>query len=175
MITLEEHNWNYFQWLLAKVNADKYGALCDEMHNVIFDARIPNDDNRASEGRDLRREYLNAKGLREPDWYQWLAPEASIFEMLVALTNRAGFQTSMPDHVWFEIFLENLGFSKFQDDVYCTQYAREVSIALTKFNQRRYRADGSGGLFPMRKPPSDQRRVEIWYQMCEYMAENEMY
>lgn len=174
MLTIEELNWDYYQWLLARVHAEKYGALCDEMHSVIFDARIPNDDNRASEGRDLRREFLHIRGLREPDWYQWLAPEASIFEMLVALAGRAEFQSGFPDWSWFEIFLQNLGIAQFNDDVYNTQYAREVYLAVRKLNRRTYRANGAGGIFPLKAPSSDQRKVELWYQMAEYIAERQL-
>lgn len=174
-MSLDELDWDYFQWLLARVHADKYGALCDEMHHVTFNSSVPNDDNRASEGRDLRREYLAMKELPEPEFYQWLEPDASIFEMLVALSNRAGFLATMPDHEWFMIFLRNLGFHHFEDSVYCNEFAREVSRALRKFNSRRYRVNGQGGLFPVRQTRQDQRQVEIYYQLCQYLQENEYY
>ena len=174
-MTNDELNWDYFQWLLARVHADKYGALCDEMEHIRFITSVPNDDNRASEGRDLRREYLQMKGWPESDFYRWLAPDASIFEVLVALANRAGFQSTMPDHVWFMIFLKNLGLQHFEDSVYCTEFARETKRVLRVFNNRKYKANGQGGIFPVRQSTQDQRRVELWYQMCVYLQENEYY
>jgi hypothetical protein len=37
---------------------------------------------------------------------------------------------------------------------------------------RTYKYDGRGGLFPLREGKEDQRRVELWYQMCAYILEN---
>ena len=75
------------------------------------------------------------KGWPESDFYRWLAPDASIFEVLVALANRAGFQSTMPDHVWFMIFLKNLGLQHFEDSVYCTEFARETKTSASGIQQ----------------------------------------
>ena len=32
--------------------------------------------------------------------------------------------------------------------------------------------NGTGGLFPLKRPRVNQRRVEVWYQMSEYLMEN---
>ena len=37
---------------------------------------------------------------------------------------------------------------------------------------REYSDNGHGGLFPLKNPKKDQRKVEIWYQMTEYINEN---
>ena len=37
---------------------------------------------------------------------------------------------------------------------------------------RQYDYSGNGGLFPLRDPETDQRRVEIWYQLASWLNEN---
>jgi hypothetical protein len=32
--------------------------------------------------------------------------------------------------------------------------------------------NGTGGLFPLKMPKVNQRRVEIWYQMSAFIEEN---
>ncbi len=55
------------------------------------------------------------------------------------------------------------------------EMASEVSYILECWIERRYCKDGRGGCFPLRKPRrKDQRKVELWYQMNEYLAENDV-
>ena len=37
---------------------------------------------------------------------------------------------------------------------------------------RDYDASGFGGIFPLRRPAEDQRKVELWYQAAAYILEN---
>ena len=43
---------------------------------------------------------------------------------------------------------------------------------LNKWMNRDIGYDGSGGLFPLKNPPGDERKVEIMYQMYAYVHEN---
>jgi hypothetical protein len=87
--------------------------------------------------------------------------------MLVGFAQRAAFQTDMPVRDWFWKMIENLRLDDYRqisagDDL-------EIQSRLDTFIWRTYTRDGSGGLFPMRRPKDDQRKVEIWYQFCEYV------
>jgi hypothetical protein len=37
---------------------------------------------------------------------------------------------------------------------------------------RTYDRRGHGGLFPLQRSNRDQRRVEIWYQLSEYLLQD---
>ena len=94
-----------------------------------------------------------------------------MLEMLVALADRMSYYA---DGDWFWEMIENLGLlpyndSNFYDDKYVGNYS--VSRILVTFLGRKYLKNGTGGLFPLQHTRKDQRRVELWYQMCEYLEE----
>lgn len=145
------------------------------MYNVAFNASVPNDDNRAVEGKNLRTEFLNIVGQDAAEHYQWLATPCTLLEMLVALTARAAFMSGMAESMWFGIFMDNLGFTHYYDSDWEDKFRPIISATLTKLNERRYKQNGYGGLFPVYQTDRDQRTVEIWYQMCAYIQENGLY
>ena len=70
--------------------------------------------------------------------------------------------------------LTNLGVRDFNDDLYEKDNPEEeINLMLDEIIWRTYNYDGSGGLFPLREPVGDQRDVELWYQLCAYLIENE--
>lgn len=74
---------------------------------------------------------------------------------------------------YFWKLIENLGLNKCTDDKWYTINGDFfVEDAVCRVNDRLFGADGSGGLFPLRKPSRDQRGVEIWYQMQSWLLEN---
>ena len=42
---------------------------------------------------------------------------------------------------------------------------------IKRFLERAYNRSGRGGLFPIKRVLKDQRRVEIWYQMMDYISQ----
>jgi hypothetical protein len=172
----------YFSWLYSKVRATRDGApgmsyteVCSSMHRVKFDWHIPNDDNRAADGRELRVDFLNKEEHRDPNERdkEWLELDASVFEVLVALCLRANFMIDIPVELFFEMFLVNLNLQGCVDTG--KKQTGKINRVIKKLNERQYSQNGQGGLFPLQNPPSDQRRVELWYQMSAYMTENHMY
>lgn len=167
----------YFNWLCAKVMAVKaptpsltFWKLFRTLHNTEFVWLVPNDDNRCEDGIDLRHEFLN---MYTPDHHpEWLKIGCSIFEMLIAFARRAEFDTDQSAKEWFWIFLENLGLSEFNDAYDIDMLV--VDDILQRFVWRTYDFDGTGGLFPLRNPSHDQRKVELWYQFSEYLVEQEV-
>lgn len=70
---------------------------------------------------------------------------------------------------WFWKILENAGLEKYTDEQFDEWKVYQI---LDDIVDRRYNRNGFGGLFPLRKPKKDQRKVELWYQMCAYLVEN---
>jgi hypothetical protein len=170
----------YFNWLYQKIRPDgieliPYMTVCALAHRIIFDWSVPNDDNRSADGKELRYEFLEEHGVEPPPDKEWLALDSSIFEMMVALARRCDFIADGGMHTWFDRFMINLGMEQYNDVLFEKSDEGRVKRMLAKLNNRTYRSNGKGGLFPLKYPPRDQREVELWYQMSAYMAENKMY
>lgn len=167
----------YFNWLYSKVASVDvptpsltYWTLFRDLHSVEFVWLVSGDDNRAEDGLELRREFVRQAELdQEP---AWLNIGCSVLEMLIAFARRAEFQTDIETRAWFWTMVDNLKLADLND-----ASAREFNISeivhdvLDQFLWRTYRDDGEGGLFPLQNPSHDQREVEVWYQFCEYLVD----
>lgn len=171
----------YFEWLYAQVgiirnrNPERsHWLLCELMFKTEYDGWLPNDHNRASDGRELRYEFIEAFDLKEDP--NWLEIPCSIFEMLVGLSRRASFQSfdhNRTSYYWFWKMCDNLEIRKYTDERWNDGIAEAVSEVLSVLNSRAYESNGQGGLFPLRNPPSDQTQMELWYQLSAYLLEND--
>lgn len=169
----------YFEWLYKHVGsvrnpnpARTHWKLCAKLFKTKFVWFVPNDDNRAADGCELRDEFLHESGMEfEVGWYE---EECSMLEMMVALSRRVAFQSYGEPGEWFWTMLKNIELLKYTDDVYEISIEEEVEEVLARINDRTYEANGEGGLFPLRHPHTDQRNVEIAYQMSSYLLENTM-
>jgi len=167
----------YFDFLCditGKTN--KYDMLLGKLHRIEFYSLIPNDDNRGADGQQLRETFISEMGP------QALSPcedgPCTVLEMLIGLSFRLEFETAQSrwektPSEWFWILIDNLELTwcdnnEFLDMTEVSQIDEKVSQML----ERTYESDGNGGLFPLKKTKKDQRRVEVWYQMSEYMLEN---
>ena len=72
--------------------------------------------------------------------------------------------------VWFWAMISNLSLDCMSDDDFDELYVEEH---VRHFLDRQYSYQGDGGLFFVRKPPMDMRRVEIWTQLNWYLNEND--
>jgi hypothetical protein len=156
-------------------SARSYTNVCNEMQDITFKTLVPRDDNRWNDGLDLRDEFLDHIRDRALDREAERAHDVSVFEMLVGLAARARLLTGMEETEWFSIFLKNLELDKCSDQSFDLITRQRVRRILRKFNDRRYRANGYGGLFPLTMPMCDQRDVELWYQLGAYIRENYLY
>lgn len=178
MIHLEPIEHEYFNWLIAKIKrrptswttpSQSYWKLMRELQNTEFVFIVPMDDNRAEDGLELRREFVRENQIEvDPDWMQI---GCSVLEMLVAFARRAEFATDRGAHDWFWEFLENLGLAEFNDASGFDP--RKVSESLDRLIWRTYDYNGVGGMLPIHEAQHDQRKVEIWYQFCEYLIAQE--
>lgn len=175
-MTMDE---SYFNWL-CKVSSvsdnpyKSYRLLAKKLYFTDFLVLEPMDENRASDGIDLRKEYERDTGLRI-DLYS----PCSILEMMVALASRMNYITLDEEGTdrtgfFFYIMLENLGLTdRFYDEcMYDEELLSELDDILEVLNRRLYEYDGRGGLFPLASPPCDQRKADVWYQMQYWICEN---
>ncbi len=167
----------YFNWLCAKVihvenptPSLTYWKLFRELHNFEYVWLISGDDNRAEDGLELRTEFLMEVNL--PDDPVWSGVGCSVFEMLIAFSRRTQFSAGETTGFWFWHFLEKLRLSDLND---ATSKRRldEIEDILNVFVWRTYDSNGHGGLFPMKNKGHDQRDVEIWYQFCEWLVDQD--
>lgn len=169
----------YFEWLYSNIASVRnrnptrsYWELTRTLYTTEFTWFVPNDDNRIMDGQALRQEFIDSYGPDEVD-YSWLEMGCSFLEMLIALGRRASFESKGSPGDWFWLMIKNLGLIDYSDDIFEVSIFEEVKEALERINQRTYEADGRGGLFPLRNPREDQRRVEIRYQLAAYLLEDD--
>ena len=167
----------YFNWLYSLIEdeknrnpAESHWLLCERLYKKPFLWFIQKDENRAADGIDLRYEYLDHH--KERASKDWMELDCSVFEMLIALSRRASFQSGWAPDWWFWHLLNNLELGKYADDVYHSAIDDAVDRALDRLLERDYDYSGLGGLFPLRDPERDQTEVEIWYQLSAYLIEN---
>lgn len=131
---------------------------------------VANDDNRVEDGKQLRHEFLEMQGDELVD-HSWLELGCSMLEMLIALARRAAFESDMSPVEWFGIFITNMGLDGYTDANFFKGVEKHIDIVLDRIIFRTYAPNGEGGLFPQIDPTQDQRDVELWYQLSEYLLE----
>jgi hypothetical protein len=148
--------------------AHTYWGVLTLMHKTEFIWIVPNDDNRVEDGIELRLEFLYTRKIVDADPL-WMGQGCSFLEMMIALSKRLSFIDDGSEKGWFWHLMENLGLDKRNDA--SKMPLGEVSVILDRVIWRTYNRNGEGGLFPLNRPSKDQRRVELWYQMAEYLDE----
>lgn len=121
------------------------------------------DENRSEDGKNLRVRFGEK-----------IEGACSVLEMLIALSLRwyteivsdDGSEDGFERYFW--ILIGNLGLKKYTDKKYDPE---KVEYILMNFLDRTYDFNGKGGLFPLKNCDSDQRKVEIWYQLQNYAIE----
>lgn len=162
---------SYFEWLVRKIggNVPPYNKYIDvlwQLHSIDYRYSIPNDVNRISDGLKLRDLYIYERGVQ--DFGSW---PCSVFEVLCGLARRIsedvlGDEEGSLMGKWFWRMVSNLGvLNKGLDR------GRICSIT-ESWISRSFEPDGGGSPFPLKHPDGDQRRAELWLQLCAYMNEN---
>lgn len=182
-MSLEER---YFRWLQGQVDSlsnrntmRTHHLLTEQLHKKTFSAFVRNDDNRASDGVSLRFDFCDEFGYHD-NQLLYFEP-CSMLEMLIALAGRMAYESDELGRGyeaadWFWRMLKNVGLNEYTDEVYLSDAFSDVQdsveVILDNIIERRYLPNGRGGLFPLRNPDQDQRKVELWYQMSAYLLEN---
>jgi len=156
---------NYFDWLHSQVvfTNNKYEKiLLNHLYETKMLVVLDRDNNRCEEGKALRNEYFLETN-NNVDYNK----DANVLEVLIALARRCDDMSENIRGVeyWFRLFMITLGLDGIPDCEYITE-------SLEMFMKRTYNSDGRGGLFPLKNPKNDQKKVELWYQMAQFINEN---
>lgn len=178
-MTRSEIKNEYFDWMYNLVCGDRYSGasfikLLRYLHDTEFRYLIPKDQNRAEDGRSLRRRFILRNDYE--DCYDYvinaLEGPCSVLEMMIALDIRCEEDimdsTDVGDRSgqWFRGMIVSLGLGHMHDDNFDEQYVYDV---IERFLDRDYEPNGRGGLFTIRHCDDDLRDVEIWWQLCWYL------
>lgn len=171
----DQINDEYFEYLCELVDdkrfakQNSYRKLLMRLHNIEFTWFVPNDDNRADDGIQVRRRFAlsrNDIGLQE-----YLIGPCSVLEMMVGLALRCEAWMDNTDYgdrtgQWFWGMINNLGLNSMRDYTFDKNYVDDV---IARLLNREYEPDGKGGLFTVKHCSHDLRTVEIWCQLSWYL------
>ena len=170
-----------------------------ELCRVLFETdfrwsdEIVEDEIRAKDALEVRKEYANEigkdqeKSKRDTDriWKSILG-KTSVLEVIFRLCMHLDEMTNEGEPgsmiwIFYRILINNLGLDSMDDEDF--DHRKEDvetfwNTSLTRFLDRTYAADGSGGgLFPIREWSisggyNDQKKVPIWDQMNIWLGEH---
>ncbi len=169
----------YFDWLKTLVEyfdmPFPHDQLLRRLYQNIFIPVISRDQNRADDGIALRDEA--PKLLVPEETINAINSPCSFLEFLIGLARRMNYIYARPEEDrtqdCFWTLLRNLGLDGLNDERYSYLGVADemVDAAVGRVNERTFEPNGYGGLFPLEHPRMNQRNVEIWYQMNQYMIE----
>ena len=170
----------YYNWLLDLVCGDRperelYSQLLMRLHQHEFIWFMMMDENRASDGVNLRRRFATVMGYEDVIGY--LDEPCSVLEMMIGLAVRCeewlmdnphkGNRTAQ----WFWTMIRNMQLSRMTDAIFNLAY---VDMCINRMLERQYEFDGSnGGLFVVNNPRRDMRDIEIWAQLAAYVNQRD--
>jgi len=167
----------YYRWICRVAmehEADEYSQLLRYLFTKDYRYTHPRDANRESDGIDLRYRFGYLHGIALPEVTCELDDKpCSLLEMMVALAIRCeenimrSFDIGDRTHIWFTNMLDSLGIA--QNDHKFNR--EEVDQAVENFFNRNYAPNGKGGLFCLKHPYEDLRKVEIWDQAMWWIDE----
>lgn len=177
---------DYYNWLGSIVGTSwrgrKYDAMLSTLSRMEFYFYIPNDDNRAADGVELRMIFADEMRYDPHEANRVvndiLAGPCSVLEMMVAFARRIESDVMYDElrgdrtRLWFWTMCENLGLTDFYDGGLPYEFDSKIREIVSRMMDRRYSPSGEGGMFPLKHAKRDQTRVELWFQMQDYMEEN---
>ena len=155
----------YFDWLMAIVGGPgEYKDVIDVLWSTEYWSDIPNDENRANDGLELRYFYEEETGFEcEKNG------ACTVLEMMIALANRmenAFFydpKVGNRTNLWFWEMFYNAGFANFGKN---GQKKWPFAHFLQKFLARK-----SGTFFfEIDKKPENWAKIEVWKQVCAHVS-----
>lgn len=168
----------YYEWLCTSVGANRppytnYLMLLQTLHKKNYIWFVPMDANRYSDGFHLRLKFADQNDYVIPTTGDDTLYSCSVLEVLLALSIRIDSEiTGEPGLVypekWFWVMMENMGLTRYDDEHFD---ANEVNRIVDIWLERRFGSDGMGSPFPLQHPFEDQRQIELWQQMQNYVNE----
>ncbi len=173
----------YYDWLHSIVCGEwkprgiSFHRLLMYLFNTEYLPACEMDDSRANDGINLRYRFADVNDISYADAEKAFdSAPCNMLEMMVALAIRIE-EHIMEDPAagnrvgqWFWNMVVSLGLAA-MDDKRFDEYKAEYII--DRFNRRDYQPNGQGGLFTVTNPAEDMRSIDIWYQLMEYLNEND--
>ena len=166
---------NYFDWLCELIGGKKnYSLLFHKLFTTEFYWVVEFDDDRAKDAKDLRRTFLNMVGSPDLTGLNYV----SVLEVLIALSisceDNLMANRDLGDRTpeWFWMMITNLGLQVYSDNNWNLDSENDVAYIIDIWLSRRYAFNGVGGAFPLQICHTDQRKINLWYQLQAYLQEN---
>ena len=167
---------SYFDWLKNQVEyfdtPVTHNKLFKKLHETRYVPLMEKDQNRAEDGIHLRDVFF---GTDHEDGALIIDTNCSFLEFLVALSIRMNYIYAMLDEDrtadCFWTLINNMGLGDINDNNWSSGDSDYIQSCCDVIINRAYQQDGKGGLFPLDNPRTNQRNVEIWYQMNQYLTE----
>lgn len=168
----------YFEHLLDMV-CDKdhekvdYIPLLDLLHSIPFVVVVEMDENRVGDGQFLRKNWLEQEDLYEY-LYEFDGEKVSVLEVLIGIAERLEYQVGdimvgnrISERFWE--LLRNLDIEKYSAGNYKPLNIKEK---VRNWMARKYKKNGVGSIFPLKKCDKNVTVLQIWDQMNLYIMEN---
>jgi hypothetical protein len=135
---------------------------------VVFRALVQEDANRVADVINMRRMWCEAVGF---DIHALDDKPCSLLEVMLILSETLSYMLygstkDSSEERWFNEMCQNLGILGADESTIRERAERMVA--------RGYDENGNGGLFPLKNPKEDQRKVEVWMQLNAYIIEKFM-
>lgn len=169
----------YFEWLVKEF----FRSVCTEadlrllsfLQAKPFEVYNLRDTNRVMDAISIRNRYINESKTKTPlNKLVFFGHQnqivCSVLELFLALAIRFEHELHIPGsderksvERFFWEMIRNMSLNE--------ESERDWDDILDTFIRREYAPDGSGGPFPIQNSRKNQARVELWYQMHEYINE----
>ena len=173
----------YYDWLYKIVCGEweprnlSFHRLLMYLFNRDYIPACEMDICRATDGTSLRYRFASENGIPyERINMAFQGVPCSMLEMMVALAIRIEEHImedrSMGNRVgqWFWSMVVSLGLAAMDDTRFSEERAEPI---LARFMDRDYQPNGAGGLFTITRTSIDMRTIDIWYQLMNWLNENE--
>lgn len=184
----------YFEYLCDLVDIhpgsykEDYSLLAYQLYSKEYYYLLPLDENRASDGKNLRIIFKDkcASEERVSDdlivrYEANTCPSqdepARVLEVLIALAQRCDrdilYDNNLGDRTsdWFWMFLNNIGLDIFKNG---KMDEPAVDYILNTWLDRDIGYNGENGLFPLSDAETNQKEVDLWYQMMTFLTEKDV-
>lgn len=180
----ENHRGVYLDYLYALMNVEDDNeviTIFKELYNIDYLFDIPNDDNRCTEGIEVRLKFIEDwRDTHDGELLWFVDKPCSVLEMMIGLAFRwdnyiYDAEVGSRATEFLLIMFSNLGLlSGPPTDDYVFESNLCVFEKIEIMLEHTYEKNGRGGLFPLRvnKNNVDQRNLELWYQLQNYIEEN---
>lgn len=121
---------SYYDWLIDQIDFDDKSNLYEHLLEHLFNKNfvwlesIPLDENRFTDGLDLRQIYAKLLGLEQGNLFLNLMQNnpCNLLEMLVAFADRLTNLVSLEKYEFFWMFIDNLGLG------WATEYDFDIDL-----------------------------------------------